>query len=181
MKRIFPPLFLILIITNTPLSISAKEIVFNSSAQLNALETSPLMWLYKIYALRYLRAVTKNSDLMIGYAYMNISWENQGEFHSHNLLTGYRYYFWEGLHAEYELWTAHNTLSSSVDGKNYPGIELWHAVRGGYTWYFKNAPVSPYLLAQVEVGTGIARLNNPWPNLKNHISIHPIVLMGTTF
>lgn len=160
---------------------TAKEITFESQTQEHAIETSPLMWLHRIYALRYLHSIGTNGDLMIGYAYMNIEWENQGEFHSHNLLTGYRHYLWHGLHLEYELWSSHNTLKSSVDGKNYPGFELWNAVRGGYTWYFEHKTASPYLLAQVEVGTGIARLNNPWPNLKNKISVHPIVLIGTTF
>ena len=145
-----------------------------------SIESSPLMAYFHYYAVRCNRSMTDNGDLLLGFAYLNTKWADQGRLHAYTLLTGYRYYLWRGLHAEYELWSAYDPFESSVDGKTYKGVDFWHAVRAGYRFMFDCGSFDPYIIFQVEVGRGLKRFNK-WPEYKNHTSVHPILLVGVRF
>ncbi len=145
-----------------------------------SIETSPLMAVFHYYAIRCNKAVTDNGDLLLGFAYLNTKWADQGRLHAYTLLTGYRYFFWKGIHTEYELWSAYDPFVSSVDGKTYKGVDFWHAIRAGYQYTFDCESFSPYLIFQIEVGRGLKRFNK-WPNFENHTSVHPIFLIGIRF
>ena len=99
------------------------------------------------------------------YAGINIDFarnrETEGRFADYSLATGYRQYFWKGLHAEFSQTTGIGVLQNHVTtGKTYNSFD-W--LVSGYVGYkFEFAKKKYYLLPQF----GIARViykSNPWP------------------
>lgn len=99
------------------------------------------------------------------YAGINIDFarnrETEGRFADFSLATGYRQYFWKGLHAEFSQTTGIGVLQNHVTtGKTYNSFD-W--LVSGYVGYkFEFAKKKYYLLPQF----GIARViykSNPWP------------------
>ena len=99
------------------------------------------------------------------YAGVNIDFprdrETEGRFADYSLATGYRQYFWKGLHAEFSQTTGMGVLENHVTtGKTYNSFD-W--LISGYVGYkFEFAKNKLYILPQFGVA-GVVYKSNPWP------------------
>lgn len=135
----------------------------------------------QIYMVQLSYSVYQSGDILFGVAYQD--WKNdRGQTNAYTLLLGYRQFFWEGLHAEIELWPAYNPFESSVDGKTYKGFELWTSLRVGYRFDFDIRANSYFVLVQPSIGFGVAR-QNPWPckHEDDGPTFEPQLIMGMRF
>ncbi len=103
---------------------------------------------------------------IVGFCYQNWSGMGtlDGEAHADTLILGYRFYAWDGLHLELELFPAWNAFVSGVDGKTYEGFETWIEYRVGWKARFEVGGRACYLLIQPGIGHALY-LQNIWPGL----------------
>jgi hypothetical protein len=87
--------------------------------------------------------------------------ETEGRFADYSLASGYRQYFWKGLHAEFSQTTGLGVLQDHVTtGKTYNSFD-WLIT--GYVGYkFEFARKKFYVLPQFGVA-GVIYKSNPWP------------------
>lgn len=99
------------------------------------------------------------------YAGINVDFpqnrETEGRFADYSIASGYRQYFWKGLHVEYSQTTGLGVLQNHVTtGKTYNSFD-WLAT--GYVGYkFEFAQKKFYVLPQFGVARVIYK-SNPWP------------------
>ena len=99
------------------------------------------------------------------YAGVNIDFprdrETEGRFADYSLATGYRQYFWKGLHLEFSQTTGLGVLQNHVTtGKTYKSFD-W--LVSGYIGYkFEFAKKKLYLLPQFGIASVLYK-SNPWP------------------
>lgn len=99
------------------------------------------------------------------YAGLNIDFpadrETEGRFADYSLASGYRQYFWKGLHVEFSQTTGLGVLQNHVTtGKTYNSFD-WLAT--GYIGYkFEFARKKLYIIPQFGVARVIYK-SNPWP------------------
>ncbi|MFO0469136.1 MAG: hypothetical protein ACK5ZX_07490 [Bacteroidota bacterium] len=99
------------------------------------------------------------------YAGVNIDFprdrETEGRFADYSLATGYRQYFWKGLHLEFSQTTGLGVLQNHVKtGKTYNSFD-W--LISGYIGYkFEFAKKKMYVLPQFGIA-GVIYKSNPWP------------------
>lgn len=99
------------------------------------------------------------------YAGINVDFprnrDTEGRFADYSLATGYRQYFWKGLHLEFSQTTGLGVLQNHVTtGKTYNSFDWLVSGYVGYKFEFSRKKL--YLLPQF----GIARVlykSNPWP------------------
>lgn len=145
-----------------------------------AFELSPVAPLAGIWPVRVTWTAWRFGEVTFGYAYQH---ERMGDIaiaDGHTLLLGYRQYFWRGLNAELELWPAWDRPLSLVDGKTYPGFNLFGEVRLGYRWDFFTAEgLDLYVLPQACFGYALWA-QNPAPGFadKNALVVLPMVWIG---
>ena len=99
------------------------------------------------------------------YAGVNIDFprdrETEGRFADYSLATGYRQYFWKGLHLEFSQTTGLGVLENHVTTeKTYNSFD-W--LMSGYVGYkFEFAEKKLYAIPQFGVA-GVVYKSNPWP------------------
>ncbi|MBU3659021.1 MAG: hypothetical protein FGM14_04075 [Flavobacteriales bacterium] len=99
------------------------------------------------------------------YAGINIDFprdrETEGRFADYSLASGYRQYFWRGLHLEFSQTTGLGVLQNHVStGKTYHSFD-W--LVSGYIGYkFEFAKKKLYVLPQFGLA-GVLYKSNPWP------------------
>lgn len=91
--------------------------------------------------------------------------ETEGRFADYSLASGYRQYFWKGLHIEFSQTTGLGVLQNHVkNGKTYNSFD-WLIT--GYVGYkFEFARKKFYILPQFGVA-GVIYKSNPWPIYEN--------------
>jgi len=99
------------------------------------------------------------------YAGLNIDFpqdrDTEGRFADYSIASGYRQYFWKGLHAEFSQTTGVGILRDHVTtGKTYNSFEWLVSGYAGYRFEF--ADKRYYLLPQFGVA-GVLYKSNPWP------------------
>jgi hypothetical protein len=87
--------------------------------------------------------------------------DTEGRFADYSLASGYRQYFWKGLHLEFSQTTGLGVLQNHVTtGKTYNSFD-W--LVSGYIGYkFEFAKKKLYVLPQFGVA-GVIYKSNPWP------------------
>jgi len=99
------------------------------------------------------------------YAGINVDFpqnrETEGRFADYSIASGYRQYFWKGLHVEYSQTTGLGVLQNHVTtGKTYNSFDC---LATGYVGYkFEFAQKKFYVLPQFGVARVIYK-SNPWP------------------
>ena len=117
-----------------------------------------------------------NHEYFFGPAYQNFT---SGSITSNamTLILGYRYYVWENLHLEVEMWPAYNPMYSDVTESTYRGVELWGEIKIGYKFsFYRNLFIQP----SPGIGFGLLRSNRP-PLFKEDINspiFAPQLLIG---
>lgn len=87
--------------------------------------------------------------------------ETEGRFADYSLASGYRQYFWKGLHAEFSQTTGLGVLQNHVTtGKTYHSFDWLITGYAGYKFEF--ARKKCYVLPQFGVARVIYK-SNPWP------------------
>lgn len=150
----------------------------------HTIEISPLSPMFKIYAVQYGYLLSQKNELMIGFAYANIEYE-EGRSHAPTLILGYRRFLWKGLHIEYQIWPAYNDYFETSEQKYYSGFELWNEFRTGYQFNFKILKVPLTINPQLLFGFGIYPGNKPDSFIeimkKEPLFIYPNVFIGVKF
>lgn len=99
------------------------------------------------------------------YAGLNIDFprdrETEGRFADYSLASGYRQYFWKGLHLEFSQTTGLGVLENHVTtGKTYNSFD-W--LMSGYIGYkFEFAHKKLYIIPQFGIAQVVYK-SNPWP------------------
>jgi hypothetical protein len=87
--------------------------------------------------------------------------ETEGRFADYSIASGYRQYFWKGLHLEFSQTTGLGVLQNHVTtGKTYNSFD-W-LVTGYIGYKFEFASKKFYVLPQFGVA-GVIYKSNPWP------------------
>jgi hypothetical protein len=87
--------------------------------------------------------------------------ETEGRFADYSMASGYRQYFWKGLHLEFSQTTGLGVLQNHVTtGKTYNSFD-W-LVTGYIGYKFEFAKKKLYILPQFGVA-GVIYKSNPWP------------------
>ena len=99
------------------------------------------------------------------YAGVNIDFprdrETEGRFADYSLATGYRQYFWKGLHLEFSQTTGLGVLENHVTtGKTYNSFDWLITGYVGYKFEFAKQKI--YVIPQFGVA-GVVYKSNPWP------------------
>ena len=99
------------------------------------------------------------------YAGVNIDFprnrETEGRFADYSLATGYRQYFWKGLHLEFSQTTGLGVLQNHVKtGKTYQSFDWLITGYAGYKFEFSQKRM--YIIPQFGVASVIYK-SNPWP------------------
>ncbi len=87
--------------------------------------------------------------------------ETEGRFADYSLASGYRQYFWKGLHAEFSQTTGLGVLQNHVTAKKTYNSFDW-LVTGYIGYKFEFAQKKLYVLPQFGVA-GVIYKSNPWP------------------
>jgi hypothetical protein len=110
--------------------------------------------------------------------------ETEGRFADYSIASGYRQYFWKGLHVEFSQTTGLGVLQNHVTtGKTYNSFD-W--LMTGYVGYkFEFAQKKLYILPQFGVA-GVVYKSNPWPiyednTLKKEVGESPFMLGSLRF
>ena len=132
------------------------------------LEWSPTFLLAPIYMGQATWSVWNHGDAIVGYAFqhMTSNTDGAGQTHGHTLLLGYRQFIWKGLHVELQAWPTYDRFQSYVDGRIYPGFELWCEAYAGYRFDFQLAGTTFYVMPQPGIGWGMYR-SNKWPRFSD--------------
>jgi hypothetical protein len=120
----------------------------------HAIEFSPLSPVIRIYAAQYARRLTDKDELLLGFAYANIKYD-QGRSHAPTGILGYRKYVWRKAHIEYQLWASYNWYFETSERRHYNGAELWNEFRPGYTFDFHLRRTPVFLNVQYLIGFGL--------------------------
>lgn len=87
--------------------------------------------------------------------------ETEGRFADYSIATGYRQYFWEGLHVEFSQTTGLGVLENHVStGKTYNSFDWLVTGYVGYKLEFASNKL--YILPQFGVANVVYK-SNPWP------------------
>ncbi|MCU0369237.1 MAG: hypothetical protein MUF39_10465 [Cyclobacteriaceae bacterium] len=86
--------------------------------------------------------------------------DTEGRFADYSIATGYRQYFWKGLHAEFNQTTGLGVLEDHVTtGETYKSFD-W--LMAGYVGYRFNIARKWYAIPQFGI-SGVVYKSNPWP------------------
>lgn len=101
-------------------------------------------------------------DLLLG---VNVDFpverETEGEFADYSIVSGYRQYFWKGLHLEFSQTTGLGILNDHVTtGQRYESFDWLMSGFVGYRFGFLQQRL--YILPQFGVA-GVVYKSNPWP------------------
>ena len=101
-------------------------------------------------------------DLYVG---VNIDFprdrETEGRFADYSIATGYRQYFWKGLHLEFSQTTGLGVLQNHVTtGKTYNSFDWLVSGYIGYKYEFAKKKL--YVLPQFGIASVLYK-SNPWP------------------
>lgn len=107
--------------------------------------------------------------------------DNAEKFSEIGMNTGYRQYFWKGLHAELAVYPSlAKETRNKKDGENYQGFALTMECYAGYQFSFsKEKSVSWYVMPQAGIGYNAisnlgpaTRENAPFPTLNVQVGIN---------
>lgn len=164
-------LFLCLsMITGGPLLLTAEERA-GKPLHRHSIDFSPLSPLFRIYALQYNYHCTPNDEFTLGAAYTNLQWDF-GNTNAATLIIGYRRFLWKKLHVEYQLWPDYDWYHNKLNGKIYPGFDLWNEFRVGYQVNFHLGELPCYANFQWPFGFGLYDANKP-ESFKEHEEENP--------
>jgi hypothetical protein len=110
--------------------------------------------------------------------------ETEGRFADYSLATGYRQYFWKGLHVEFSQTTGLGVLQNHVTTRKTYNSFDW--LISGYIGYkFEFARKKFYVLPQFGVA-GVIYKSNPWPiyednTLTKEVGESPFILGSLRF
>jgi hypothetical protein len=146
-----------------------------------ALEVSPTFLLAPIYMAQATWSAWTYGDVVVGYGFqhMTSSSRGAGQTHGHSLLLGYRQFIWKALSLEVQAWPTYDRFQSYVDGRVYPGVELWCEAYLGYRFDFVVQHTTFYIMPQPGIGWGMYR-SNKWPRYSDakQYELVPQVLLG---
>jgi hypothetical protein len=151
-----------------------------------AIEFSPASPFIHIYAAQYARRLGARNELLLGFAYANIEYD-QGRSHAPTAIVGYRRYLWKKTHIEYQLWSSYNWYYENVEQRYYNGAELWNEFRPGYTFDFRVAGRPVFINAQYLIGFGLygdESKPQSWKDQRDaegELFMMPMVFMGWRF
>jgi hypothetical protein len=120
----------------------------------NAIEFSPVSPFIHIYAAQHARRLSEKNELLLGFAYVNIEYD-QGRSHAPTGIIGFRRYVWKRAHVEYQLWPSYNWYYENVEKRYYEGAELWNEFRPGYTFDFNLGRTPAFINVQYLIGWGL--------------------------
>jgi hypothetical protein len=150
----------------------------------HTIEISPLSPFLKIYAIQYNYLVTDKSELMLGFAYANIEYD-EDRSHAPTIILGYRRFLWNGFHLEYQLWPAYNDYFETTEKKYYSGFELWNEFRTGYQFNFSLGNIPFTATPQLLCGFGLWPGNKPDSFIeimkKEPVFVYPNLFVGIKF
>ena len=132
------------------------------------LEVSPTFLMAPIYMAQATWSAWNHGDVIVGYAFQHMSSNTAGagQTHGHSLLLGYRQFVWKGLNVEMQAWPTYDRFQSTVDGRVYPGLELWCEAYVGYRFDFRLGNMVFYATPQPGIGWGMYR-SNKWPRFSD--------------
>lgn len=182
-KIIFAAIILLVFIFEKANGQTASENMENTEHK-HTIEISPLSPLFKIYAIQYNYLLSSKNEVMLGFAYANIKYD-EGRSHAPTLILGYRRFLWKGLHLEYQIWPAYNDYFETTEQKYYSGFELWNEFRMGYQFDFKLGKIPLAINPQLLCGFGLLPGNKPESFYeimeKEPVFIYPNVFIGVKF
>jgi len=141
------------VLTAAP-ALAQTKVESGAPLEKGAIEFSPVSPFIGIYAAQYVRHVATRTDLILGFAYVNIEYD-QGQSHAPTGILGVRQYFWRGAHLEYQLWPSYNWYYENVEQRYYNGAELWNEFRPGYTFDFRLGRAPMFVNLQYLIGFGL--------------------------
>jgi hypothetical protein len=126
----------------------------------HSLDFCPLSPLFKIYALQYSYEFSKNNELILAPAYLNIHYDF-GNTNASALILGYRRYLHKTIHLEYQVWPTFDNFYEKNDDKHYKSFDVWNEFRLGWRWDFTVGTVPVYINLQWPFGFGLYASNKP--------------------
>jgi hypothetical protein len=145
------------------------------------LEVSPTFLLAPIYMGQATWSAWDHGDVVFGYAFQHMTSNSRGagQTHGHSILLGYRQFIWKGLNVEFQAWPTYDRFQSFVDGRTYPGLELWCEAYLGYRFDFQFKGATWYVLPQPGIGWGMYR-SNKWPRFSEakQVELVPQLILG---
>jgi hypothetical protein len=147
-----------------------------------SIEVSPISPFLRIYAVQIGYAISTNTELIAGPAYMNIQYDF-GETNAPALILGARQYLWRTLHVEYQIWPVYDWFWESQEQRTYESFDLWNEARAGYRIDFALRGHPVYVNPQVAFGFGLYASNKPesfrMAEEDNRYFYAPLVFVGT--
>lgn len=144
-------------------------------------EVSPTFLLAPIYMVQATWSAWRYGDMVVGYGFQHMTSNSRGagQTHGHSLLLGYRQFIWKGINLELQAWPTYDRFQSYVDGRVYPGVELWCEAYIGYRFDFVARHTTFYILPQPGIGWGMYR-SNKWPRFADakQYELVPQLLFG---
>jgi hypothetical protein len=145
------------------------------------IEVSPTFLLAPIYMAQATWSAWEHGDVVFGYAFQHMTSNTQGagQTHGHSILVGYRQFIWKGLNVELQAWPTYDRFQSYVDGRTYPGVELWCEAYMGYRIDFQVKGTTWYVLPEPGIGWGMYR-SNKWPRFSEakQVELVPQLILG---
>jgi len=144
-------------------------------------EVSPTYLLAPIYMIQSTWSAWRYGDVVAGYGFQHMTSNSRGagQTNGHSLLIGYRQFIWKGINLELLAWPTYDRFQSYVDGRVYPGFELWCEAYVGYRLDFEVRHTTFYILPQPGIGWGMGR-SNKWPRFADvkQYELVPQLLLG---
>ncbi len=122
------------------------------------------------------------------YAGVNVDFardrDTEGRFADYSIASGYRQFFWEGLHVEFSQTTGLGVLQNHVTtGKTYNSFDWLVTGYLGYKFEFDDSAF--YVIPQFGFA-GVVYKSNPWPiyednTLRNEVGETPFMLGSLRF
>lgn len=174
---------LIFLLVNTVLGVSFAQ---NDEARTKYSVETDILWPFLVQTTRSHFVVNLwQKGQLSGDAYvgLNIDFprerETEGRFADYSIASGYRQYFWKGLHLEFSQTTGLGVLQNHVTtGKTYNSFDWLISGYVGYKLEF--AKKKFYVLPQFGVA-GVVYKSNPWPiyednSLTKEVGESPFIL-----
>ena len=126
----------------------------------NAIEISPLSPLMNIYAVHLSHMTDSKNEFITGPVYMKIKYDC-GYTDAGGIILGYRRYFSENIHAEYQIWPIYDNFYESNEQKRYKSFDVWNEFRVGYLYDFQLLNQNAYVNIQWPFGFALYAGNKP--------------------
>jgi hypothetical protein len=142
-------------------------IIKNSENYKHSVSTDPLLPLFNCFAIIYEYQKTERSSFILGFWYGKATetypkmLEYPGYAVNISPIFAYRYYFWKGLHAEYQIYPGFTKYYEENEDKFYKSFNLFNEFRFGYKFNFQIFKIPLLVNLQFPVGFTIFDTNEP--------------------